>query len=67
MHIIAERIYNFGTYAITVTGIVANFETIKSTILFIGGAVLLMLQIRLHILKIKEAKKKKKDNEGGNT
>jgi hypothetical protein len=61
MHIIIDKLYNLGTYAITLTGIITNFETIKSTILFVGGIVLLILQIRLHLLKIKNVSKKDKE------
>ncbi|WP_336716249.1 lysozyme [Chryseobacterium mucoviscidosis] len=49
-------------------GILANTESIEKFILFVGGCVLLFLQIRLHLIKIKkerncEENNKKKDLE----
>lgn len=56
-----ERLYNLVTYSTTMAGIVVNFESIKSFILFLGGVILLALQIRLHLIKIKNEQKNKKD------
>ena len=56
MSYLKEKIYNFVTYGFTIGGITLNFGDIKSFILFIGGAVLLSLQIYLHIIKIKNEK-----------
>lgn len=53
---ISDRLYNFITYGFTISGIAVTFGDIKSFILFIGGCVLLCLQIRLHLLKIKKEK-----------
>jgi hypothetical protein len=56
---ISDRLYNFITYGFTVSGIAVTFGDIKSFILFVGGVVLLILQIRLHLIKIKKEKEKK--------
>ena len=60
MNWIAARLYNLSTYGITAAGIAVNVENIKSAILFCGALILLGLQIRLHLLKIKNEKKDKK-------
>lgn len=57
MHYVTERIFNLGTYGLAGFGIIMNLETIKGVILFIGALVLLVLQIYLHIIKIRNAKK----------
>jgi hypothetical protein len=57
MNHIAERIFNYGTYGLTTAAIAVNsFESFKSVILFVGAIVLLALQIRLHLIKIKKEK-----------
>jgi len=56
---ISDRLYNFVTYGFTVSGIAISFGDIKSFILFIGGIILLSLQIRLHLIKIKKEKENK--------
>ncbi|WGK93802.1 MULTISPECIES: hypothetical protein [Flavobacterium] len=53
---ISDRLYNFITYGFTFSGIAVTFGDIKSFILFIGALVLLSLQIRLHLIKIKKEK-----------
>lgn len=59
---IRSMFINLLTYLFTVTGIVVNFENVKSVILFIGGIILLVLQIKLYLIKIvKERKNKKED------
>ncbi len=57
MNHIGEKIFNLGTYGLTFAGIVVNFESIKSIVLFLGALVLLVLQIKLHLIKIKKEKK----------
>lgn len=56
---ISDKIYNFITYGFTLSGIAVTFGDIKSFILFIGGCILLVLQIRLHLIKIKKEKENK--------
>lgn len=58
MNYISEKLFNLSTYGITFAGIAVNFESIKSVILFIGALILLSLQIRLHLIKIKKEKEK---------
>lgn len=59
MNYISEKITNIGAYGLSAIGITLdNFETIKSIILFLGALILLILQIKLHLIKIK----KEKDN-----
>lgn len=53
---IKEKVMNITTYLFTGAGILANTESIQKLILFIGGCILLFLQIRLHLLKIKKEK-----------
>lgn len=65
---IKEKVMNICTYLFTGAGILANTESIEKFILFVGGCVLLFLQIRLHLIKIKkerncEENNKKKDLE----
>ena len=60
MHQVSEKIYNVLTWSITGVGIVVNFESIKSIILFAGALILLVLQIRLHLIKIKKENKNEK-------
>lgn len=57
MNHIKDYILNASTYGMTVAGIAVNFENIKSLVLFVGAFVLLCLQIRLHLIKIKKEKK----------
>ncbi|MEN9655105.1 MAG: hypothetical protein RL311_13 [Bacteroidota bacterium] len=57
MNYLSEKVFNISTYGITFAGIAVNFESIKSVILFIGALVLLGLQIRLHLIKIKKESK----------
>lgn len=59
MHYVTERIYNLCTYGLTIAGIAVNFESFKSVVLFIGALVLLALQIRLHLIRIKKEKDSK--------
>ena len=48
-----DRIMNLITYLFTGAGIIVNWESIEKFILFIGGCILLVLQIRLHLIKIR--------------
>lgn len=60
MHeIVTNRLVSGFTYMTTFLGIWTNFDSFKSVILFIGALVLLYLQIRLHLLKLKNEKKNK--------
>ena len=52
---IKEKAMNMLTYLFTGAGIVTT-EYLEKFILFIGGCILLFLQIRLHLLKIKKEK-----------
>lgn len=56
MNQVSEKLLNLATYGLTIGGIAVNFESFKSVILFIGALVLLVLQIRLHIIRIKKEK-----------
>jgi hypothetical protein len=47
---------NITTYGVTVAGIVVNFDNIKSFILFVLGASLLILQIIKHVKDLKKDK-----------
>jgi len=51
---IGERVYSLITYGIAGVGVAVNWENVKSIILFIGAIILLGLQIRLHVIKIKK-------------
>lgn len=64
MNLISEKALNLATYGLSTAGIIVNFENIKSVILFFGAFVLLVLQIYLHLIKIKNEKnaKNKSDN-----
>lgn len=52
-----DKMLNIATYGFSGTYLAMDFESIKSIVLFIGTLILLVLQIRLHILKIKEKKR----------
>lgn len=56
MNQINQAFVNVTTYGLATVGIVVNFDNIKSFILFILGAFLLILQIIKHL---KELNKKK--------
>lgn len=58
MNYLSEKLFNLSTYGIIFAGIAVNFESVKSVILFFGALVLLVLQIRLHLIKIKKEKEK---------
>lgn len=58
MNKINEWLFSGSTYTFTLAGIVANFETIKSLILFVMGFVLLTLQIIYQWKKLRD-----KDND----
>ena len=60
MENIKRLILNFFAYTFTGASIAIDMESVKSLVLFLGAIVLLILQIRLHILKIKNEKKAKK-------
>ncbi|RLJ33851.1 hypothetical protein CLU97_3340 [Chryseobacterium sp. 7] len=53
---IKEKAMNMLTYLFTGAGIITT-ESVEKSILFIGGCILLFLQIRLHLLKIKKEEK----------
>lgn len=52
---IKEKAMNMLTYLFTGAGIITT-ESVEKFILFVGGCILLFLQIRLHLLKIKKEK-----------
>lgn len=56
-----EKLCSLGTYSLTAGGIVVNIDNIKSGILFIGALILLGLQIKLHLIKIKKEKDRKNE------
>ena len=60
MNEIKERLLNLSTYGFTSAGIAVNFDNIKSGVLFFLGFVLLILQIVLHVKKIKNERLKKR-------
>jgi hypothetical protein len=51
---LSDKIYLLGTYLVTSLNIALDFETSKSIILFVGAMVLLFLQIRLHVIRIRK-------------
>lgn len=57
-----DRIMNLVTYLFTGAGIIVNWESIEKFILFIGGCILLVLQIRLHLIKIRNEKNNQKED-----
>ena len=57
-----DRIMNFITYLFTGAGIIVNWESTEKFILFIGGCILLVLQIRLHLIKIRNEKNNQKED-----
>lgn len=59
MHQITERLYNLSAYGVAFAGIAVDFESVKSIILFTMGVALLVLQIRLHLIKIRKEKQNK--------
>lgn len=52
MNKVNEWLFSGGTWTFTVAGIVTNFETIKSLVLFVLGFVFLVLQIIHQVQKI---------------
>jgi hypothetical protein len=50
----------FFAYAFSGSYIAMDIESLQSQLLFVGAIILLILQIRLHVLKIKNEKKGKK-------
>lgn len=54
MNKINEWLFSGSTYTFTLAGIVTNFETIKSLILFVMGFVLLSLQIAYQWKKLRD-------------
>ncbi len=54
-----EKLFDGVTYLFTGAGIIANWESCEKFILFVGGCILLALQIRLHLLKIRNERKDK--------
>lgn len=59
-------LFTMVTYLFTGAGILGNTEAIQKTILFVGGLILLTLQIYLHLIKIKKERKgikEKKDDQ----
>ena len=60
MNYIKEKVLNIATYGLAVPGIYINLENIKGVIIFIATLILLGLQIKYHLLKIKNEKENKK-------
>jgi hypothetical protein len=60
MQELQEKFLNISTYGFTGVGIVVNFDNIKSVVLFALGLILLVLQIILHVKKIKNENLNKK-------
>jgi hypothetical protein len=58
MGTITEKFYNYLTHSVSLVGIL-TFQDFKSAIIFAGSLVLIGLQIRLYLLKIKNEKKEK--------
>lgn len=52
---IREKAMNLLTYLFAGAGIIST-ESVEKFILFIGGCILLFLQIRLHLIKINKEK-----------
>jgi len=57
MNEINEKLFNLTTYGFTFAGIVTNFETLKSLVLFVLGFIFLVLQIIYQIQKIRGIRK----------
>jgi hypothetical protein len=51
-----NKFWNWAAHGFSLIGIV-TFQDAKSVILFIGSVILILMQIRLHFLKIKNEKK----------
>jgi hypothetical protein len=58
MGTITDKFYNWAAHGLSLVGIV-TFQDAKALILFAGSLVLIGLQIRLYLLKIKNEKKEK--------
>jgi hypothetical protein len=56
---ITNKFYNWLTHGMSVVGIL-TFQDFKSVILFIGSIALIIMQLRLYHLKIKNEKKENK-------
>lgn len=54
---LTDKLFNVCTYGIAGSGIVVNFGDIKAVLLFLGAMILLVLQIVLHIIKIRNERK----------
>lgn len=59
MNHINNYFLNLSTYGITTAGIVVNFENIKGGVLFVLGVFLLILQIKIHLIRLKKEKNAK--------
>jgi hypothetical protein len=56
-----EDIKTFFAYILSGSYIAMDIKSIQSQVLFFGAVILLILQIRLHVLRIKNEKKNKKE------
>jgi len=56
MATIAQRIYSFFTYGLVGLNFIVDFEFIKSLFLFLGALFLLILQIKIHWIKLRKEK-----------
>jgi hypothetical protein len=54
-----ENTKTFFAYILSGSYIAMDIESIQSIILFFGAVILLILQIRLHVLRIRNEKKRK--------
>lgn len=60
---IADKIYLAGTYLVAFFNMVWTFELVKSIIIFVATMFLLLIQIRLHLRRLrKEDEMDNKDN-----
>lgn len=59
---LTEKLYALGAYFLTGINIAWDFESVKSVVLFIGALTLLVLQIRLHLIRIEQEKDNLKKN-----
>lgn len=59
---ITEKIYLFGTYMIATMNFVLSFEFIKGLVIFLATMILLIIQIRIHWIRLKKEEDKEQNN-----
>lgn len=59
---ITDKIYLFGTYMIATMNFVLSFEFIKGLVIFLATMILLIIQIRIHWIRLKKEEDKEQNN-----